>query len=303
MRTWRDLSGNLPEQVQAVVQAVRDVGPAGVGARDVRECLLLQIERLHLPGGLPALAASIVREHMEDLARGRTAVIAAALKTDAHAVLAARTFIRTHLRPRPVVGPDATPGEYERVRPDLAILERSDGQGTFHVQVLEAERIHVRVDPQLRAAARTDGGEGMAELVRRGDFFVARLRQRWNTLRRIATLVAEREAAFLQLGAAGYQPLTRAAVAAELGLHEATVSRAVAGKYVQLPSMRVMPLAEFFDGSQAVREALRAIIAAEPRPMSDADLGVALRRAGHTVARRTVAKYRLSLGVLPSRAR
>ena len=191
----------------------------------------------------------------------------------------------------------------EAVRPDVAISALPDIPGSFEVRVLEADRIRLHVDPELRSAARTDGDARLVELVRRADWFLARLRERWTTLRRITQLVAEREHGFLSGGAAEHQPLTRATVAAALGIHESTVSRATAGTYVQLPSMQVIPFSVFFDGSLRVRSALRAIIAAEPRPLSDAELCDALERAGHHVARRTVAKYRDRLGILPSTSR
>jgi RNA polymerase sigma-54 factor len=298
------LAGASRRETQRVVRTLREIGPAGVGARDVRDCLLLQLDRIAERTRPPRRAARIIGDHLEDLARGRTAVIAAALEIDPREVTGVRAWIRSHLRPWPALGPDGPANAAgQHIRPDVVIAERPDAHGSFEVDIPEAHRINLRVDPELRRLAHSDGADGLQELVRKADLFVLRLRQRWSTLRRIATLLAERERGFLLFGATAYQPLTRAAVAAELGLHEATISRAVAGKYVQLPSSRVMAMSEFFDSATAVRETLRSIIAAEPRPLSDADLGRALERAGHSVARRTVAKYRLSLGVLSSAAR
>jgi len=93
--------------------------------------------------------------------------------------------------------------------------------------------------------------------------------------------------------------MTRADVADALGLHESTVSRAVADKYVLLPSGKMMPFRGFFDSSLPVREALRDLIASEQHPMSDKELSENLRMLGYRIARRTVAKYRDRLGVLP----
>ena len=100
--------------------------------------------------------------------------------------------------------------------------------------------------------------------------------------------------------AAGRRRLTRGEIAAALGINPSTVSRATAGRYVLLPSRRVLPYAAFFDGSLGVRSQLEHIIAAEGQPLSDSELCARLQRAGHRVARRTVAKYRSRLRVLPS---
>jgi RNA polymerase sigma-54 factor len=155
----------------------------------------------------------------------------------------------------------------------------------------------VTVDPLYRRLAPRD--PAVRRDVDRATAFVLRLDERRATLRRVATATASRQRAFLRHGAAALRPLTRADIAAELGLHDSTVSRAVAGKHVQLPSGRVMPFAGFFEAAAPVRDALARLVAAESRPLSDGELATALRRDGHPVARRTVAKYRGQLGILP----
>jgi RNA polymerase sigma-54 factor len=143
----------------------------------------------------------------------------------------------------------------------------------------------------------------MSELVRKGDFFLARLRERWSTMRRITEHVVDRRPDLVRGQPATGKRLTRADVAASLGLHPSTVSRATAGRYVLLPSRRVLPFTAFFDGSLGVRSRLQDIIAREARPLSDTELCDRLQRAGYRVARRTVAKYRSQLRVLPSTQR
>jgi len=115
------------------------------------------------------------------------------------------------------------------------------------------------------------------DLIGRADLFLARLRERWAALRRIGGSIVEHQEGFLRRGASAMEPLTRADVARAVGLHESTVSRAVAGKFAMLPSGRVVPLADFFDRSLGVRTELRAIIADERRPLSDAELVEELR--------------------------
>jgi RNA polymerase sigma-54 factor len=104
---------------------------------------------------------------------------------------------------------------------------------------------------------------------------------------------------FLTHGPAHLRPLTRAQLARELGVHESTVGRAVAGKHALLPDAGVIALAAFFAAPRDARDALRELIACEPHPLADGALATALQRRGFHVARRTVAKYRESLGIPP----
>jgi RNA polymerase sigma-54 factor len=151
----------------------------------------------------------------------------------------------------------------------------------------EQERQHVR---QYAARAR---------------FFMECVTQRWDTLLTISQALIEQQQAFLEQGVRGLRPLTRGELASYVGLHESTVSRATANKYVLLPSGRTVPFDDFFDGSLAAKEALREVIATEDgaKPYSDEELARRLGEQGVPLARRTVAKYREALGILPSRFR
>ena len=115
----------------------------------------------------------------------------------------------------------------------------------------------------------------------------------------------EFQAEFLENGVRYLRPLTRGELANHVGLHESTVSRATANKYVLLPEGRTIPFDDFFDGSLAAKDILRELIAAESptKPLSDEDLAGLLCERGVPLARRTVAKYREALGILPSRLR
>jgi RNA polymerase sigma-54 factor len=285
--------------VEQVVKTVREVGPAGIAARDGRECLLLQVDRWGETGPTAALARVIVEGHLADLAARRFARIAAALDVDVAAVGEAHARIVGRLRPAPALGPDpGDPSDPIRAsRPDIAITRRRDDPTRFRVTVLEAERFGLSVDRDLGTAA---AGAALAGMVRRAEGFLARLQERWATLHAIASFVTEREVAFLDDGPRAYVPLTRAGVAAAIGLHESTVSRATADKLVELPSRQVVPFATFFDTSQGLRALVRDLIDAAPRRLSDGELSAQLMSLGHPVARRTVAKYRRQLGIAPA---
>ena len=285
--------------VERVVRILRETGPPGIGARDLRHCLLLQLDRLAAAGSGHPVARDVVADHLDALARGATASIARRLGVGTDEVTTARAFIRRELLPRPAV-----PGESDAdrtvapVRPDVALSPAAGRPGTCRVDVLEEQRLILRVDPDFRRLARTDAT--LAYLVRRGDFFLARLRERWSTMRRITEYVAGQRPGLLAGETAAGGRLTRAEVAGGLGLNPSTVSRATAGRYLLLPARTVVPYAEIFDVSGGVRSQLRDIIAGENRPLSDAELCERLQRAGHHVARRTVAKYRNRLQLLPS---
>jgi RNA polymerase sigma-54 factor len=286
-----------------VIEAIRAVGPPGICAADVTDCLLLQLQPLEADGRAPRLLRTMITDHLPDLAKGRVGTVAAALGISSGEVLALRDFLRTHLRPwvaldAPAAGPvPASP-------PDIVIRRAPDAPREFEVLVTSGGSSLIRLDP-LWAELAADTPSTMPpadrrrlrEHLARARTFLAGLEERAATLLRVARHVAVRQRGFLSEGPIAHAPLTRAEVAAAVGLHESTVSRAVAGKRVRLPDGRVVPFASLFGASGSVQASLQAIVAAEPQPLSDAELADELRARGYPVARRTVAKYRGQLGI------
>jgi RNA polymerase sigma-54 factor len=129
------------------------------------------------------------------------------------------------------------------------------------------------------------------------------LQQRNHTIVRLMQRITSIQRRYILQGDAHLEPITRAALADELGVHESTISRAVAGKAVQLPSGRIVPLSKMFDRSLHIRTELRQIISEESRPFTDTELAGLLKKKGFRVARRTVAKYRAMEGILPAHLR
>jgi RNA polymerase sigma-54 factor len=168
------------------------------------------------------------------------------------------------------------------------------------VELPEERRYELRVSPSYLSLA---GDDGVAADIRRGRAFIRRLGERWSTIRRVMEATARDQRSFVLEGPAALHPLTRSHVAAQLGLHESTVSRAVAGRSALLPCGRVVPLSAFFTASLSAQAALRDLVARERRPLSDDELAAALTADGHPVARRTVAKYRSLLDIPPSTQR
>jgi RNA polymerase sigma-54 factor len=296
-------------RVAAVIDAIRAVGPPGVCAVDVRDCLLRQLEPFEARGEAPALLRPIIAGHLEDLGRGRTGAVAAALGASHADVLAARDFLRRHLRPYATL---PEPAELPLPAPPDVVIRASAGDpGRFEVEVVESGGVGVRLDPawpRLAVEARRrpwlvpePERQRLLADATGARTFLDRLAERSRVLRRVAGHVAERQQAYLRDGPAAHAPLTRAEVAAAVGLHESTVSRAVAGKWVRLPDGRVVPFAELFGSTRSVHDSLLAIVSGEDRPLTDGELAAELHARGHAVARRTVAKYRSQLGI-PGRA-
>jgi RNA polymerase sigma-54 factor len=252
------------------------------------------------------VAEAIAGRHLEELGRGRFRAIAASLGVAEDEVRAAHRFIRDRLSP-------IAAGELEgdeplalAAVPDAVIRERAGHPGELAVEVLATPGSALTVDPlyrRLAAEPETDARLHARRFVRRADSFLALLEQRSRTIHRIVVHLADRQARFIREGPRYLLPLTRADVAAALGLHESTVGRAAAGKFVLLPSGRLASLAHFFQASLGLEDALRAVIAAEERPLTDRELGERLSRLGYRVARRTVAKYRARLGAAASALR
>jgi RNA polymerase sigma-54 factor len=293
--------GETPPRVARVVDALREAGPPGTAACGLRECLLAQLDDLGAQDAGHALARAVVDDHLAALAAGRLGAIAVALHVSMRDVAAARDLIRTRLRPCAVM--ERPSGRRPRVSaPPPEIAFRPSARGGHDVEVLEASRFALRVSPLYSEAAFSGGPREAAALsadLRRAYAFLGRLDERWRTLRALGESLALHQDAFLRHGPAQLRPLTRAQIARELGVHESTVSRSVTGKHAALPGGGVAPLSAFFGTSRDARDALRDVVACEPRPLPDAALADAMRRRGFPVARRTVAKYRESLGIPP----
>jgi RNA polymerase sigma-54 factor len=301
-----------PERVERVLYKLQDLGPAGVGARSVQECLLIQITRLERLGITNPYLRTIVSDHWFDLGEHRYGAIAHALSISYDDVVAARDFMRQHLRPFPLerAGDGANSADTFYLMPDVIIREESD---QLVAEVVESRRFYLRLNPlyqelsQAMARGQQDISyeerEHLSVFVSRARLFLTNLRQRRETIRRIAEYLIERQESFLRHGVRHLAPLTRAEVAMAIGVHESTVSRATANKYVQIPNKEIVPFSHFFTASLSVKDVINELISTEKTPLTDQDIVDILRDRGFDVARRTVTKYRGQLGILPSTLR
>ena len=303
------------ERVEQVLKKLQEIAPVGVGARDVPECLLLQLRRLEAEDVTHPYVERVISEHWRDLGEHRYGAIAQALAIPYDQVVDARDFIRQHLRPYPLdrsgIDGGVNPSQTPYLTPDVIIREE---EGVLVAEVIESQRYFLRLSPLYQELSRqpTRGQDApvtpeekdhLTQFVGRAQLFLTNLRQRRETIRRIAEFLIARQEPFLRHGVRYLAALTRAEVAGAIGVHESTVSRATANKHVQLPSHEVIPFSHFFTASLSVKDVLLELINNEKQPLTDQELVEMLRERGFDVARRTVAKYRNQLGILASTLR
>lgn len=309
------------ERVEAILITIQQIAPVGVAARDMRESLLLQIDYLVGNGMLPdPHVRRIVAEHLDDLATHKHGYIASSLGITTDEVEAARDFIRTQLSPFPLQRQEARPWKSPNpdpyVIPDVLIMLI---EGELLVEVSEAQHYLLKMNPTYASLAGAltgrngafdqvnDGGKRhIREMTSRARLFIANVSQRRETLRKIANCLVELQEDFLRGGVRELRPLTRAVVAQQVGVHESTVSRATANKFVMLPTRQVIPFSDFFTPSLSIKDVIRELIVkerAKGRPLTDREICDRLLLQGIRIARRTVAKYRAELGILPSTMR
>lgn len=297
-------------RVEGVLAKLQELGPPGVGARNVQECLLIQIDRLARTGVENSHVRAIVQHHWYDLGEHRYTEIARALNIPYDEVVAVRDFIRRYLRPFPLEQAGETGNSTPVLLPDVII---SDENGKLVVEVVESRQYALCLNPlyQTLAQAVATGQQDVSDEDRahmqlylsRARLFLTNLRQRRETIRRITEYLVDRQEGYLRNGVRHLVALTRAEVAAALGVHESTVSRATANKYVQLPTRELVPFSTFFHASLSVKDVIQELIANETTPLTDEQIVGILRNRGYELARRTVAKYRGQLGILPSHLR
>ncbi|HXW84003.1 MAG TPA: RNA polymerase factor sigma-54 [Candidatus Binataceae bacterium] len=296
------------EQVERVLKRVQRLDPPGVGARDLRECLLLQLANL---GMEDSLAARVVRDHIELLEKHRYGEIAKQLGVTVETVGQAAKVISL-LEPKP--GRDYGGEEATYVVPDVYIHK----VGEEYVVTLNREAV-----PRLRLAgyyqrvlndanAAPETREYLAERLRSAKWLVKSIYQRQQTIFKVATSIVKFQRAFFDHGISQLKPLVLKDVAEDIGMHESTISRATANKYAHTPQ-GLYELKFFFTSgvkastgedvsAETVKEKIRAMVSAESHqnPLSDQAIAEMLRDKQINIARRTVAKYRQALGILPS---
>lgn len=334
-----DIAGQMGtpvDEVLAVIDVVQDVAPIGVGSRDLRECLLLQTEYLASTGHqIPPQVTPIIDRYLGPFGAHKYGLIAKELGIKVEEVEAARDYIRESLNPFPLQSVQAkswrSPTDSTYVAPDVAIVLKND---ELVVEIIDTRLFHLRMNSMYESLAQqygrkrsmpgansSPGGDSAAranpvgsdddrqhirQYTNRAKFFMSNIQQRRDTLLRISQCICELQSGFLRGGVRELHPLTRAIVAQQVGVHESTVSRATANKFVMLPNRKVIPFSDFFTPSLSTKDIIKELIdreTAKGASLTDRKICDLLLQQGVRIARRTVAKYRAELGILPSTMR
>ena len=301
------------DEILAVLRRIQHMDPIGVGARDLRECLLIQLGTLSDDTPGRALAEHMVVELIENLPRLAGDRLAQALGCSREETDEALALLRS-LNPHPGTRIGDVPHD-TYIAPDVVIGRH---EGVWTVSLVEGPysrlTIHRGYEGMIRHASEADAGYLRGRL-QEARWLLRNLRQRGETLLKVTNCLVRQQSGFLEFGPQALRPLTLREVAAEIGMHESTVSRAVARKHAHTPR-GTLPLRDFFasgvstdTGGQASSTAiqqmiLRLVEAENPgKPLSDARLTEELKAAGVMVARRTVSKYREALNIPSSHDR
>jgi len=298
--------------VESVLKAIQALDPPGIGARDLRECLLLQLRARGHEGELPW---RIVDKHFDDLVRRRQIDIARALKVPVEEVQTALDLIGTL---SPVPGNQVSGADAQYVYPDL-IVERvgEDYVVTLNDRNVPRLRISSAYEHVLKDGAPKNGEtrDYVVSKLNSARWLIQTIEQRRKTMVKVMRAIVEEQREFFDSGILHLKPLTLQDIASKIGMHESTVSRVTSGKYVQTPR-GVFELKYFFSsglntqgGDDISAKSAKAIIAKliegedKHDPLSDQKLMEMLQSQGLDIARRTVAKYREQLNVPNARFR
>lgn len=301
--------------VQRVLEIMVRVDPPGLGSEGPKQALLAQLRLLECEGleAMIELSHKIIEDSFEQLGRSEYEKIARQHDTSSAHVKKAEAFIQNNLNPYPARSywgsgrqpASGDPNVY--YSPDIMITENtSDPQGPLMVEIFAAASGWLRVNPLFKkmvSQQNGDGNEEWSQQLDKASLFVKCLQQRNNTMRLLMEVLVKNQREFILGGARYLKPMTRAEIADIIGVHESTVSRAVANKSIALPDGRIIPLATFFDRSLPIRVRVKEIVKNEEKPLTDEQISVRLKKEGIRIARRTVAKYRAIENILPARLR
>ncbi|WP_028240280.1 RNA polymerase factor sigma-54 [Stutzerimonas azotifigens] len=301
------------DEIEVVLRRIQQFEPAGVGARDLRECLLLQLRQL--PADTPWLeeAERLVRDHLDVLGNRDYSLLMRRMKLKEDELRQIIELIQT-LNPRP--GSQIESSEPEYVVPDVIVRKHND---RWLVELNQEAVPRLRVNAQyagfVKRADSSADNTFMRNQLQEARWFIKSLQSRNETLMKVATQIVEHQRGFLEYGDEAMKPLVLHDIAEAVGMHESTISRVTTQKYMHTPR-GIYELKYFFSShvstseggecsSTAIRAIIKKLVAAEnqKKPLSDSKIAGLLEAQGIQVARRTVAKYRESLGIAPSSER
>jgi len=306
-------------QLRCGLRFLQSMEPTGVGARDLAECLTLQLRGLQR-GEAQAIAIIVCKSHLPLLARRDLKKLMAVTGADENLLREAQALI-VSLEPKP--GRPFSRAEANIVVPDVIVQKAGRGwKVTLNPDVMPKLRINDLYANAIRTqrgggrgSALNGAAAGLNTRLQEARWFVKNILQRFDTIQRVSQAIVERQKSFFTHGAIAMKPLVLREIADELGLHESTISRVTTAKYMSTP-FGTFELKYFFGSSlateaggnassTAVRALIRQIVGAEDpaKPLSDSQISQMLEEQGIHVARRTVAKYREALKIAPTQLR
>jgi len=301
--------GQPVEMVAAVLELIQTFDPAGVGARNLRECLLIQVQQ---EGLTDPIVLAIIENYLDDIAAGKLKNIADKLGCTPRAIQQAMDVIRT-FDPKP--GCSFGGGQSLYIIPDISVEKVN---GNYVIIINETDTPHLTINPYYRHVVReadTEAKKYVEGRIQAAVWLIKSIEQRRRTLYNVMEAIVQMQKDFFDNGPNYLVPLTMKKVADQVGIHESTVSRATANKYVQTPH-GLFSLRTFFtaavqnaDGPDVaagrIKRELKELITKEDpaQPYSDQALTDIFATRGVTVSRRTVAKYREELGIAASSKR
>ena len=301
----------LLERLQCALKWLQSLEPLGVGARDLPECLTLQLRAMPRCEA-QAIAIIVAKHHLDLLARRDLKRLLAVTGADEELLKAAQALI-VSCEPKP--GRPFTRAEANIIIPDVIVQKAGRGwKVVLNPDVMPKLRINDFYAQAIKGQ-RNGAGAPMSARLQEARWFMKNIQQRFDTIARVSQAIVERQKGFFTHGAIAMKPLVLREIADELGLHESTISRVTTAKYMASP-MGTYELKYFFGSglsteaggnasSTAVRALIKQLVAAEAadKPLSDNQLAEMLAEQGITVARRTVAKYREALKIAPANLR
>lgn len=295
-----------PIELQTALKHLQNLDPPGVGARDLAECLALQLELLPADTPYRDQALLTVRQHLGLLASRDYARLKKLLHCDDEDLRAVQHLI-TGLNPRPGAAFAAVDTRY--IQPDVIVKKvKGRWEASLNAEVMPRLRINQMYADILRRH-RDQGGAQLSSQMQEARWLIKNVQQRFDTILRVSQAIVERQKQFLEHGEVAMRPLVLREIAEAVGLHESTISRVTTQKYMLTPR-GVFELKYFFGShvatetggacsATAIRALIKQLIGAEDpkKPLSDSQLAEILSQQGIVVARRTVAKYRESMQI------
>jgi RNA polymerase sigma-54 factor len=306
-------SGIPLKVIEQALMLIQGFDPTGVGARDLRECLLIQIKQLDLEG---SLVEKIIESHLPDLEKRKYATIAKALNVTPQEVMEASQTIIHELEPKP--GRPFIVSDTNYVVPDVYVIKIED---RYVVQLNEEGLPKVRINSYYRKLLRHKDyidratKEYLEERLRSAQWLIKGMEQRNKTIYRVAESIVKFQMDFLDHGISHLKPMVLKDVAEDISMHESTISRVTTNKYIHTPQ-GIFPMKYFFTtgfaagtgaeiSSLTVKDVIQKMIREEDpgSPLKDQQIVDALKSRGIDIARRTVAKYREELRIPPTSVR